>query len=88
MFDNVAAKGSKTGDDARARAMAARMSEVLIALARHGDPNHAELPEWAPYTLPQRQTMVLDDTSGMQDDPRGGERRLYERVPFLQRGTA
>ena len=88
VFDNVAAKGSKTGDDARARAMAARMSEVLIALARHGDPNHAELPEWAPYTLPQRQTMVLDDTSGMQDDPRGGERRLYERVPFLQRGTA
>ena len=88
VFDNVAAKGSKTGDDARARAMAARMSEALIALARHGDPNHAGLPEWAPYTLPQRQTMVLDDTSGMQDDPRGGERRLYERVPFLQRGTA
>jgi para-nitrobenzyl esterase len=31
--------------------------------------------------------MVLDDTSGMQDDPRGGERKLYQRVPFVQRGT-
>jgi len=87
VFDNVAAKGSKTGDDARARAMAARMSEALIALARHGDPNHAALPEWAPYTLPQRQTMVFDDTPRMQDDPRGGERKLYQRVPFVQRGT-
>ena len=87
VFDNVAAKGSKTGDDARARAMAARMSEALIALARHGDPNHAGLPDWAPYTLPRRQTMVLDDTPRMQDDPRGGERKLYQRVPFVQRGT-
>ncbi len=88
VFDNVAAEGSKTGDDARARTMASRMSETLIALARHGDPNHAGLPEWAPYTLPQRQTMVFDEKSSMQDDPRGGERRLYERVPFLQRGTS
>ena len=43
------------------------------ALARHGDPNHAGLPEWAPYTLPQRQTMVFADTPRMQDDPRRGE---------------
>lgn len=87
VFDNVAAEGSKTGDDTRARAMASRMSDALIALARHGDPNHRGIPAWSPYTLPQRQTMVFDDASGMQDDPRGGERRLYERVPFVQRGT-
>jgi len=30
---------------------------------------------------------VFDDVSGLQDDPRGGERQLYERVPFAQRGT-
>ncbi len=87
VFDNIAKEGSKTGTDARARAMAARMSDALIALARHGDPNHAGIPAWRPYTLPQRQTMVFDDESSLQDDPRGGERRLYERVPFIQRGT-
>ena len=87
VFDNIAAEGSKTGADARARAMAARMSAALIALARHGNPNHAGLPAWAPYTLPQRQTMVFDDESRMQDDPRGGERKLYAQVPFVQRGT-
>lgn len=87
VFDNVAAEGSKTGDDARARAMAQRMSGALIALARHGDPNHDGIPAWSPYTLPQRQTMVFDDESAMQDDPRGGERTLYQRVPFIHRGT-
>ena len=88
VFDNTGAEGSKTGTDARARTMAARMSNALIALARHGDPNHAASPSWSPYTLPQRQTMVFDDDSGLQDDPRSGERKLYERVPFSQRGTS
>ena len=88
VFDNTAAQGSKTGNDARARAMAARMSGALIALARHGDPNHADIPSWPPYTLQERQTMVFDDDSSLQNDPRGGERRLYERVPFIQRGTS
>ncbi|MBD9477620.1 carboxylesterase/lipase family protein [Pseudoxanthomonas sp. PXM02] len=87
IFDTIGAEGSKTGHDARARAMAAHMSEALIALARHGDPNHAGIPAWSPYTLPRRQTMVFDEVSRLQDDPRGGERRLYERVPFVQRGT-
>ena len=87
VFDNIGTEGSKTGVDARARTMAERMSGALIALARHGDPNHSGIPRWSPYTLPQRQTMVFDDESAQQDDPRGGERRLYERVPFVQRGT-
>ena len=88
VFDNTGAEGSKTGTHARARAMAARMSNALIALARHGDPNHADIPSWSPYTLPQRQTMVFDDDSSVQNDPRSGERKLYERVPFIQRGTS
>jgi para-nitrobenzyl esterase len=31
--------------------------------------------------------MVFGATPAMQDDPRGGERRLYARAPFVQRGT-
>jgi len=30
---------------------------------------------------------VFADAPRMQDDPRGGERRLYRRAPFVQRGT-
>jgi para-nitrobenzyl esterase len=45
------------------------------------------VPKWQSYTLLKRETMVFDDDTRMEDDPRGGERRLYERVPFIQRGT-
>jgi para-nitrobenzyl esterase len=31
--------------------------------------------------------MVFDTTSQQADDPRGGERRLYQQAPFIQRGT-
>jgi para-nitrobenzyl esterase len=59
----------------------------LLAFARTGDPNHAGIPAWAPYSLEKRETMVFDDPSRLEHDPRGGERRLYQRVPFVQRGT-
>jgi para-nitrobenzyl esterase len=87
VFDNIARPGSRTGTGEGARRMAATMSEALLAFARNGDPNHAGLPEWKPYTVPRRETMVLDGTSRLETDPRGGERRLYQRAPFVQRGT-
>jgi para-nitrobenzyl esterase len=87
VFDNIAAEGSRTGTDPDAQRMAERMCHALLALARNGNPNHDGIPEWKPYSLPTRETMVFDDETRLVDDPRGGERRLYERVPFVQRGT-
>ncbi|HYQ22861.1 carboxylesterase/lipase family protein [Stenotrophomonas sp.] len=88
VFDNAGLPTARTGGGGDARALAGTMSDALIAFARHGDPNHAGLADWAPYTLPQRRTMLFDVRSRGADDPRGGERELYQRVPFLQRGTA
>ncbi|WP_079224519.1 carboxylesterase/lipase family protein [Stenotrophomonas maltophilia] len=88
VFDNAGLPTARTGGGADARALAATMSDALVAFARHGNPNHAGLADWAPYTLPQRRTMLFDLRSRGADDPRGGERELYQRVPFLQRGTA
>jgi para-nitrobenzyl esterase len=31
--------------------------------------------------------MVFDVESKVVDDPRGGERRLFSRVPYVQPGT-
>ncbi|MEE7548928.1 carboxylesterase family protein, partial [Xanthomonas sp. Kuri4-1] len=87
VFDNVRQPGSRTGDGADAQRMADRMSEALLAFARSGDPNHAGLPHWEPYSLTRRQTLLFDDPARLADDPRGGERRLYAQVPFVQRGT-
>ena len=87
VFDNIHQPGSRTGDSAEAQKIADQMSDGLIALARTGSPAHAGLPAWKPYSLEQRETMVFDLPPRLEHDPRGGERRLYERAPFMQRGT-
>ncbi|MGV8960095.1 MAG: carboxylesterase/lipase family protein [Stenotrophomonas sp.] len=87
VFDNIGQPGSRTGHSAAAQRVADSMSEALLAFARHGDPNHGGLPRWDQYRLPQRQTLLFDTDSRQADDPRGGERVLYQQVPFIQRGT-
>lgn len=87
VFDNIRQPGSRTGDGADAQKLADRMSAALIALARHGDPNHRGLPSWKHYSLENRETMLFDVQPRLANDPRGSERRLYQRAPFIQRGT-
>ncbi|WP_313210572.1 carboxylesterase/lipase family protein [Stenotrophomonas sp.] len=87
VFDTTDRPGSRTGDGESATRVAATMSEALIAFARHGDPNHGALPRWQTYSLARRETMLFDTPSQQADDPRGGERRLYQQAPFIQRGT-
>jgi len=87
VFDNVRAPGSRTGDGEGAQRMADQMSEALLAFARTGTPQHAGLPQWQQYGLERRQTLLFNTPSQLADDPRGGERRLYQQAPFVQRGT-
>ncbi len=87
VFDTIAQPGSRTGTTDDARAVAASMRDALLAFARSGDPRTGATSAWSPYSLPRRETMVFGATPVMQDDPRGGERALYQRVPFVQRGT-
>ena len=63
------------------------MAGALLAFARTGDPRAGVTADWSPYSLDRRETMVFAGSARMEDDPRGGERRLFERVPFVQRGT-
>ena len=60
----------------------ARAGRVIAAVREN-----AGLPRWEPYSLARRQTMLFDTDSRLAHDPRGGERRLYQQVPFVQRGT-
>ncbi|GFE89329.1 carboxylesterase/lipase family protein [Steroidobacter agaridevorans] len=87
VFDNIAQPGSLTGTDADAQKTADQMSEAFIAFARTGNPAHAGIPEWKPYGLPSRATMVFDLKSQLADDPRGEERKLFAQAPYIQRGT-
>lgn len=87
VFDNIAQPGSRTGISQSAQRVADQMSDALIAFARTGNPSHKGIPEWKPYTLEKRETLVFNEKSALAFDPRGGERTLYARVPFIQRGT-
>ena len=84
VFDNVA-RSEAHGPGAQAVSNA--MADAFIALARNGNPNHAGLPEWTPYGLGNRETMLFDVNSRMANDPRGDEREFFARIPYIQPGT-
>ncbi len=85
-LDTVGTPGSRA-QGPRAQPMADILSGAFAAFARTGDPNHAGLPTWRPYDLTRRQTMIMDVPPRMEDDPRGDERRLFARIPYVQPGT-
>jgi para-nitrobenzyl esterase len=87
MFGTLSAPESATGDGAEAHQVSRTMQQALLAFARAGDPNYPGMPAWQAYTLPRRATMVFDADSRLADDPRGAERRLFAKVPFIQQGT-
>lgn len=87
VFGNFDAPGVITGSGPDAVAMHERLADAFIAFARTGNPNTSSLPNWSPYDLTQRQTMVFDNISRLENDPRGAERELFNKVPFIQFGT-
>lgn len=86
VFDNIDKPGANAIGPT-AQKMADQMSETFIAFARTGNPNNKLIPRWDNYTLPRRQTMVFDVPSHLEGDPRGAERRLFAKVPYVQPGT-
>jgi para-nitrobenzyl esterase len=63
--DNV----GMTGDRPDKHELAAMMSEAWAAFARTGDPSHAGIPEWEPYSTDSRATMVFDVPCRVEMDP-------------------
>lgn len=87
VFRNTHVPDAITTDSAEARQMAGLISDAFIAFARTGSPQTAAIPEWKGYTLEKRETMVWDLKPELALDPRGEERKLFSKVPFVQAGT-
>jgi para-nitrobenzyl esterase len=87
MFDNTEIAASMTGGGPEAEKLAGLMSDTLVAFARTGDPNHEGLPHWPKYDLESRPTLVWNSPTRVENDPRGQERKLIARAPYLQPGT-
>jgi para-nitrobenzyl esterase len=87
VFDNIDKQGALTGSSPAAQQVADQMSEAFIAFAKTGNPNTSAIPKWEPYQLPRRQTLLFDTQPRLADDPRGRERELFAKVPWIQQGT-
>ncbi len=81
VFGTIADPGSPSGNSAAARATSAAMMRAFTGFARTGT-----LP-WPQYRTRRRTTMIFDAVSRSRDDPRGWERALFARVPYVQPGT-
>ena len=86
-FHNVQVPYVYMADTPESRKMADILSDAFIAFARTGSPQTKALPQWKGYSLENRETMVMDLTPELVNDPRGEERKLFEAVPFIQQGT-
>ena len=50
-----------TGGGSDARALSAKVLEAWVQFARTGDPNHAGIPHWRPFSSETVPTMIFDD---------------------------
>jgi para-nitrobenzyl esterase len=68
-YYNTDVQISHTGGGARPRNLAAKMSSALVQFMKTGDPNGGGLPNWPKYTAANGETMILDDTCEVKNDP-------------------
>jgi len=87
VFRTTAVADALSTDGPEAQKMADLFSDAFIAFAKTGSPQTPALPAWTPYSLPRRQTLLMTPQPEMADDPRGEERKLFDKVPFVQSGT-
>jgi para-nitrobenzyl esterase len=76
VFDNAAFAKGLVGNGPEVQTMANVMSDTWLAFARYGAPNAPRIPQWPPYSIGRRATMIFDIESKVVDDY-AGETRAY-----------
>lgn len=62
--------------DAETQSLGEHMRRAWAAFARSGNPNTPGLPDWRPYSLERRDTMIFDRRSHVDCDPRLARARV------------
>ena len=63
------------------RALWQRFAAAWVSLAKTRDPNNPKVPHWPPYDAAKRATMVFDNETRVENDPRGEMRKFWEDMP-------
>jgi para-nitrobenzyl esterase len=84
IFGTTDAAAAQVGSGDDLKPMTQRMMATWTAFARSGNPNNPTIPNWAPFTDPERQTMVLKMDSQLVKDPGGEARAALEGLPYYE----
>jgi para-nitrobenzyl esterase len=68
-FFNTDLMLTHSGGGKRPRLLSEKMSDALLQFMRTGNPNGSALPDWPAYTIDNGETMILDDTCEVKNDP-------------------
>ena len=66
---------------ASGRLMCDRLASTLIAFARTGDPNNDKIPAWPAYDVQTRATMIFDNQTRVENDPRSEILAFWKSLP-------
>lgn len=72
------------GDRAAFETLSTHVQQYWTSFARSGAPASPGTPQWAPYGLHHRYTMVLDSDIQLVADPFPGERRLWNGLNLVR----
>lgn len=68
-FYNTDLMLTHTGGGKRPRALSSKMAKSFLSFIKTGNPNGGGLPNWKPYTKENGETMILDDTCQIVNNP-------------------
>ena len=68
-FANTDRMWTHSGGGARPRRLSDKMAHSLVQFMRTGNPNGGGLPDWPVYTAAKGETMILNDTCEVRNDP-------------------
>ncbi|MDP2323852.1 MAG: carboxylesterase family protein [Gammaproteobacteria bacterium] len=80
-FGTVDAAAGMLGTGADVQALKERVMDAWIAFARTGNPSHAGLPAWPPFSLAGRPTMDFDNQCLVVNDPKSADRLALKDYP-------
>ena len=75
-FLNTDLMVTHTGGGARPRRLSQKMAQSLINFMHQNNPNCEELPEWPKYSEKNGETLLLNDTCELRNDPDGQARKF------------
>jgi para-nitrobenzyl esterase len=64
------------------RALWTNFAATWVAFAKTGNPNNAKITNWPAYEAAKRATMIFDNDTRVENDPRSEIRKFWDQMPL------